>query len=170
MKKLILFAVLAIVFASCKKNSSGTLANSITATINDTPYVFNQDILDTTFYSSDSVLQIALEAQDLNLNTVILLFGVKNNKPLTTGTYGAFGDANHVFEFALSPFYSASDAYGILPPGSSKSVILTVNSLTATNIQGTFKGTIYFEGDTTSTEAKIVTNGTFNFTKPIVTQ
>jgi hypothetical protein len=171
MKKIIFFVVLIIVLASCKKSSSGSPVNTITATINDTPYIFNQDILDTTFYGSDSILQIELTAKDFNLNTFAIYFGAKN-KPFSAGTtYGSFGDSVHIMLGGFESFNTSSGVYEALPypHNSSTSLTVTLTSITTTNIQGTFKGNIYLGGDTTQTP-KTVTNGTFNFTKPITTQ
>ena len=172
MKKLILFAVLAIVFASCKKSSSSSpVVNTITATINDTPYAFSQDILDTTVYqSSDSDLLIQLEAKDFNLNTFVLVFGQKN-KPFSAGTiYGSFGDSVHLLIAGMEPFNTSAYSSGPYPNiSSSSALVVTLTSITPTNIQGTFKGDIYLDGDTTQAK-KTVTNGTFNFTKALTVQ
>jgi hypothetical protein len=167
MKKLILFAILIVVLASCKKSSSGLPVNTITATINDTVYIFNQDVLDTTIYDNGNT-GILLEAKDLNLNTTILQISTSNNVPLTPTTYGRYGDTLHLSTFGyISP---ASYSYGTVAPAPTNGLTIAVTTLTSTSIQGTFKGTIYFDTDTTSADKKTVTNGTFNFTKPIVTQ
>ena len=171
MKKILLFAVLVIVLASCKKSSSGSPVNSITATINDTNYIFSQNILDTTFFSSDSVLQVEISAKDLNLNTFAFIFGQKN-KPFSTGTiYGSFGDSVHLLIGGEESFNKTVYSVTPYPHISSNSALtVTLTSITPTSVQGTFKGTIFLGGDTTSTSKKTVTNGTFNFTKPVITQ
>jgi hypothetical protein len=168
MKKLILFAILAIAFASCKKSNSGSPVNTITATINDTVYTFNNKFLDTTIAeASDSEIGVEMTAQDLNLNTITLIIADRNAIPLKTTTYGSTGDtvrlAGMGFASLLSNYSNLSD-----PPGSNP-LTITVNSITSTSIQGTFKGTIFLNGDTTSADKKTVTNGTFSFTKPVTT-
>jgi len=169
MKKLILFAVLAIVFASCKKSGSGSPLNTITATINDTVYTFNNHVLDTTIYqSSDSELGIELVAEDLDLNTIGLIMADRHAAPLKATTYGSTGDTTHIggmqFQLHLGSYSNLSFPSGPNP------LTITVNTLTSTSIQGTFKGTIFLNGDTASANRKTVTNGTFNFTKPLVIQ
>ena len=169
MKKIIFFAIIAIVFTSCKKSSSGSPVNAITVTINDTVYTFNNHILDTTIYqASDSELGIELSAQDLNLNTITLVIVDADVAPLKAITYGLSGDTNHLsimeFQSTNQTNYTSGFPASVLNP-----FTVTVNSLTSTSIQGTFKGTIYLNGDTTSTSKKPVTNGTFSFTKPVTT-
>jgi hypothetical protein len=169
MKKLILFGVLAIIFASCKKSGSGSPTNAITATINDTVYTFNNHILDTTIYeSSDSELGIELSAQDLNLNTILIVIANAHAAPLKTITYGLSGDSNHLSEMEYESTVQTNYASGF-PEAIENPFTVTVNSLTSTTIQGTFKGTIFLNGDTTSANKKTVTNGTFSFTKPVTT-
>jgi hypothetical protein len=172
MKKLIFFGVLVIVFASCKKSSSGTPVNSITATINDTNYTFNNHVVDTTILS-DSSPAVILSAADYNLNTFTISFGAKN-KPLIAGTtYGSYGDSIKVLDAGFFPFYSPSYNY-IAPPypkvSSNAQLTVTLTSISSTNIQGTFKGTIFLNGDTASTNRKTVTNGRFNFTKALTVE
>jgi len=172
MKKIILFGVLAIVLASCKKSSSGTPVNSITATINDTNYTFNNRVVDTTVLS-DSTPDVILSAADFNLNTFTLSFAAKN-KPLIAGTiYGSYGDSVHLLDAEFYPFYSPSYNYKALPypmVSSNAQLTVTLTSISSTNIQGTFKGTIFLNGDTTSTNRKTVTNGKFNFTKALIVE
>src|ERR1700679_2099201 len=140
MKKIIFFAVLVIVFASCKKSSSGSPVNAITVTINDTPYTFNQDIIDTTIYqSSDSTIVIALEAKDVNLNTMIVAFGTKGGVPFKTGTYG-LGDTTYLGEMGFEQ--PNNTTFSVLPPSPvSAPLTINVSSLSTTFVQGTFKGT-----------------------------
>jgi hypothetical protein len=175
MKKIILFVVLAIVFASCKKSSSSSPVNTnttypintITATINDTVYIFNQDILDSTVYNNGQTT-LVFEATDLNLNTAVFEISTTHNIPLTPTTYGLFGDTTHlvIFGYALP----SSIAYFTFTPAPTNGITVTVDSLTSTFIKGTFEGTIYLNADTSSANKKPVTNGTFSFTKPITTQ
>jgi hypothetical protein len=170
MKKIILFAVLAIVFASCKKSGSGSPLNTITATINDTVYTFNNNILDTTIYeSADSELGIELRAQDVNLNTIIFVIANANAAPLKPITYGSSGDTSHLSEMLFTTTKQTLWGTGF-PPSVENPFVVNVTTLTSTTIQGTFKGTLFFQGDTASADKKTVTNGTFSFTKPVTIQ
>jgi hypothetical protein len=160
MKKLILFAILAVVLLSCKKSNSGSPINTITATIDDSVYTFNTKTIDTTLYSG-GYIQRGVIATDLNLRTATVLFG--SSTILTPTTYGLFGDTVHLGAFQVS--YPNSTIYFVAKATSTSPLTVTVNSITSTSVQGTFRGTIYLNGDTTSTNKKVVTNGSFYFTK-----
>jgi hypothetical protein len=166
MKKIILFAVLGILLASCSKSSTGLPANTITATINDTNYIFNTNIIDTSVYSNGTLL-LELSATDLNLNKAVL--AIESTTTLTATAYGGLsGDTTNEAVFGILLPNTTQYSSGF-PPSASNPITITVSSLTSTSIQGTFKGTIFFNGDTTSTSKKTVTNGTFSFTKPAAT-
>jgi len=165
MKKILLFAVLVIVLASCKKSSSGIPANSITATINDTVHTFNTSLIDTTIYS-DSTLIVLLEATDVNLNKLAIELFARKTTPLKAITYGTTADTLHQVGVGyIAP--EGTNYYSQPPYDASYPLTVNVTTLNSTTIQGTFKGTLFLNGEDTTNSSKIpVTNGTFSFTKP----
>ena len=73
---------------------------------------------------------------------------------------------------AFAPFNTPTHAYEAIPYphiSSNSQLTVTLTSINSTTIQGTFKGNIFLNGDTTQVPKK-VTNGTFNFTKALTVQ
>jgi hypothetical protein len=165
MKKILSITVLTIALFSCKKSSSGIAENTITATIGDTLYTFNQGILDTTFYQSN-LLESVVVASDQNLVQAAVIFGTKSNR-ITTVIYGNYEDSINLAEFQIKFANGRTYSNTSISEPASSPLLVTVTSFTSTHTQGTFKGTIYLNGDTTSTDKKVVTNGSFNFTNPV---
>jgi hypothetical protein len=165
MKKILSISVLAIALFSCKKSGSGSPVNSITATIADTVYTFNQNILDTTLFQSGT-LESAVIASDQNLVEAAVIFGTKSDR-ITTTTYGHFGDSINLAEFQIMFPNGRTYSSTSISESPSSPFLIDLTSFTTTHSQGTFTGTVYLNGDTTSTDKKVITNGSFNFTNPI---
>jgi hypothetical protein len=160
MKKIILFAVAGILLLSCKKNSPAHVAtNTMTATIDNTNYTFNQSvasvygltsafsIFEAVGYDStiDPVANCALQIRSLNEFT-IKKFGMAGD---TTSEVSFEYDQNG-FKYKTASNNTATTAFTV-----------TITGMSGSSIQGTFAGNIFEEGDTTLTK-KVVTNGKFD--------
>jgi hypothetical protein len=164
LKKIILFAVLTIVFTSCKKNNSITPTNTITATINDTVYTFNTITTDTSL-SNPNYNEIYMTAADT-------LYGAKRNlrflittpiaTPFIDSTYDNITTIGYGPEFSFGTS-GASSSYTSVSRISTPFVV-TITKLTNTSLQGVFEGTVYYDEDSTQ-QAEIVTNGKFDLNK-----
>jgi hypothetical protein len=173
--KLILASALValIAFASCKKN---TVTNTVI--VNDTlkvPDTANYAISETISASFNGVADTAtipdyyehyqdqinsnnynafdFDVSDSNNNRIYLDVETLNSS-ITAKTYGAFGDSTTIAKIQFNnSSYSGST---ILNPNT-----VTITSISGPTVKGTFQGTIYANGDTTSTDKKVITNGKF---------
>ena len=155
--------VLALVFlASCKKssNSSTPAGSTITATVDGTPMTFNNVLVakDTSYLgayliSISGISSLTASAPELSLT-------VDGPSAVTTGTYnlpptGTITDVPALsFSQGTTLVYS-SDVSGTY----SSSVVIT--SLSKTNVQGTFTGTLTLSLGSGAT-TKAITDGKFN--------
>ncbi|HMG83354.1 MAG TPA: hypothetical protein VK559_10005 [Ferruginibacter sp.] len=162
MKKIFLFTTLALlIFASCKKSSSPiTTNNTITASVDGVTYTCNtepgNELYQDSTGTNDWYRFDAWISDSNNVNGFYIYFG-KLNQPLTTGTYGAYGDSTTqaYIEYDSTGQYWGSQT--ILNPATIK-----VTSISGSTIQGTFSGTVYLYEDSTSANKKVITNGKFN--------
>lgn len=161
MRKIIALSSLVLLLMSCKKNSddSSVAANSIQANIGGTTYNFNVSAkatkMDGTGYHFISIA--GADANSASANVIGII--ANSNVPVTTGTYNE-NDAVNYGSLSFSVNISTGNTY--IDAGSTTNpVIVTITSLTSTNIQGTFKGDIYL-GGSTSAAKKVVADGKFN--------
>ena len=173
MKKIILFAVLITAIASCKKSDTGNpgsnnpgnsskpdttpaATNTIEATIDDTAWVFPNDV-------SAHIFPIG-GGQDLTFtgdNTAghTIQFSVSAPGTLTTGIYTDLDNPNYPvgIDYELEGYtYIFSNIRQVTSP-----FTVAITSLTSTSVEGTFDGIVYFGFDSTS-ESRKITNGKFN--------
>ena len=166
---IILFFISSII--SCKKNNpSPPSYGTITANINDTPYIFNyQDYL----YSlvTDSLLQnlnspnaIGINingfSKSSNIDSGFIMITLDNNTtPISSKTYSSYITLRDT-SFAIIKIILPNNKgiYTSLNNGIPFTVI--VDSVTNNTIKGTFSGTAYNNSDTTKTI--VVTNGIFS--------
>ncbi|HMG81475.1 MAG TPA: hypothetical protein VK559_00435 [Ferruginibacter sp.] len=167
MKKIILFAIAVIVFASCEKtsdsngNTNGTVARgSIVATVDGVTTTYNGTV---SGVIQDSGTDIELQGAtgtypNLGAGIILDITGPSLSARTYTDTIASLpyfiSDAGIGYIDALGNSYF--DA-----PSSAGFSTITVTSLTSTQIQGTFQG-IVFVGADTSQAKKTVTNGKFN--------
>ncbi|HMG83351.1 MAG TPA: hypothetical protein VK559_09990 [Ferruginibacter sp.] len=163
MKKIFLFATLALlIFASCKKSGSAiTTNNTITASVDGVVYNCNVEPASETYIDSSGTnawYSYDTWVSDSNHNG-FYLYIAKLNKTITNGTYGVQGDST---TRAYIEYDSTSGWWGsatVLSPAT-----ITITSSGGGNVQGTFQGTVYKYEDSTSADKKVITNGKFNIT------
>jgi len=162
MKKIILFAAVGLLFASCKKTSSGT----ITATNTLTATAFGDNFTFTTDFYSESYLESNTAPYDPYFYTYaydslghafeIGVYGYYTNN-LAPKTYGALGDTT---TSAYGDFYDPASNNYQYNTSVTNPFTVTITSL-GTSIQGTYKGTLYDSGG----DSVVITNGKFNATQ-----
>jgi hypothetical protein len=149
--------------ASCKKSSTSSTTSgggTITATVDGTQMTFNNILIakDTSF-SGAYALTIS-GATSLTSSTTELSLTADGASPVTTGTYtiGPSGITTDLpgigYSQGSSPVYS-SDITGAY----SSTIVIT--SLSKTNVQGTFSGTLTLTIGSGAT-TKTITDGKFN--------
>ncbi|HWD86660.1 MAG TPA: hypothetical protein VG367_00940 [Mucilaginibacter sp.] len=171
MKRFLLPAIcLLLIVASCKKKNEVVPVNSISATINGVKMIFSTDVHAT---YSDSGKSVALYGFDgPSPNGKIMQIGLSLNKPITTGTY-ASGVASPSAPASPTMIYGAVNYINTPESGSTfitdasgmHASIATITSISSTNMQGTFSGTLI-----SLNQSATITDGKFNVNfQPIIT-
>jgi hypothetical protein len=164
MKNLILLAALVLVFASCKKNSSGniTTTNTLSATIKGDKLSFTTDIsAGIEQYPSNPVdLYFYAEAYD-SIGNYLEVEADSYYKDLSPRTYGITGDSTAYTYVDFEPtgggdYYNYTGMSNTVP-----SALVVITSL-GSSVQGTFSGTLYNNGDVTNADSIVIKNGKFN--------
>jgi len=167
MKRLILFTIAVVVFASCKKTSSnngntnGTVAvGSIVATIDGVTTTYKGTV---SGIIQDSGTDIELEAAtgtypNLGSGFTLDVDGPNLSARIYTDTTASL--PGFLSDAGIGYLDAAGNSY-FDAPSSAGFTTITVTSLTASQIQGTFQGIIFLSGDTSQAK-KTVTNGKFN--------
>jgi hypothetical protein len=159
MKKIIVFAALVVLFASCKKSDSGNIVapNTITATIGGTNYLFNQrGGSSIAVYQPNGQYFSIFENDSLSNSLNIFASSYASNFSLSSYT-SALGSTNGLGNFRFSLANDTTQYAGSIQ----NPIVITLTAVTSTSIQGTFQGIIYANADT-SKISKVVTNGKFN--------
>jgi hypothetical protein len=163
MKKIILLAAMPLLLLACKKSKSDNLPeNTITATINDTDYVFNTNFTSQTVIDPPEIFYVGLAADStLPAASFDFAVGMLNGKPITTGVYTETGDPTKIASAELDiqglPHYETAGT-------KADPFTVTITSINTTSVQGTFHGNIYKNGDSLQTK-KVITNGKFNMNR-----
>jgi hypothetical protein len=173
LKKIIAISILMFIIASCTKSPANPVlpvytvstTDSITATINGTNFVFDENpALTVQMHDSlQAVLMVAytgtaFSAKSLSLQIVAIDSPSVRNYADSSNIVGkAYALMQYVSN--LSPYTSYASADTISYPFS-----ITVTSFTPTRIAGTFAGYAYLNGDTTLPQ-QTITNGTFTLTR-----
>jgi hypothetical protein len=176
-----------VVFSSCKKTTgSNPITNNnvidtlplnvITATINDTDFNFSYKVEIDTGTASQYYKDLNITGQGApisiyssgNDSSYITLFLSYSYTLLSTGIYSQNNTYNQLGggEYQPSSSITYYSAYG-----SSNPFIINVTSIDSNStyqgkkvilINGTFQGEIYLNGDSSSQDKKVITNGKFN--------
>jgi hypothetical protein len=160
MKKIILFAAIPIMLFSCKKSKSDNLPeNTITATINDTDYIFNNSFTSETLNDGLEVAYVA-QAVDSALPVTTFDFAAVtlNGKAIAPGVYAETGD--NTKEASAELHVPGLVDYKTAGTKADPFTVI-ITSVNGNSIQGTFHGNIYKNGDSLQAK-KIITNGKFN--------
>jgi len=161
---MILLAALGlVVLASCKKSGSSapiTTANTITGVVDGKTFTCNERFaLESYSYMNDTTTWFGFDAYAYDSSNNEFYFEADQAKKVPTPkVYGALGDST---TYAYVEFDSTSGGWW----GSETKLNPTTITITSTGgqaVQGTFQGTLYLYGDSTSTNTKVVTNGKFN--------
>jgi hypothetical protein len=170
MKKILLFAVsLLFVLASCKKTSEDNPipVNTISATVDGVNISHNTNI--SAKFSSNS---IGGPSYTLNIQaaTPNKAFGISLTSPdknaIAKGTYTLASSKNntpiwvYVDYEDYEPNTNIPDQPYITDPNGIQPTTVTITSISSTNVQGTFSGTLVYSQGGSGT--KTVTNGKFN--------
>jgi hypothetical protein len=156
------FLLALVLVASCKKSnhSSSSTGGTITATVDGTPMTFNNILVakDTSILGAYAITISGISA--LSANAPELSFTVDGPDTVTSGTYsisstGMTDDLPALSFSQGTTLVYESDISGTYP----SSIVIT--TLTKTNIQGTFTGTITLQLGSGAT-TKTITDGKFN--------
>jgi hypothetical protein len=164
MKKLFAIAILgSVMLVSCKKSSSGggLAQGTVNATIDGKASSFSAVVV---ALSSDSGKTIQITAADGTSNPNTFVITVNSDKAIVTGTYtdstliqNDFGETTPAqFSYLTSTGTEYDNAEVIGSP-----FVVKITSVSSTQIQGTFQGSVYLNQDPTQTK-KVITGGAFN--------
>jgi hypothetical protein len=151
-----------VLLASCKKSSSSSTptGGTITATVDGTPMTFNNVLIakDTSYLGAYLITMSGISA--LTASAPELSLTVDGPSAVTTGTYNLPITGTTTDVPALSFSQGTTLVYSSDVSGTySSSVVIT--SLTKTNVQGTFTGTLTLSLGSGAT-TKAITDGKFN--------
>lgn len=148
------------IFSACNKDSSAPQANTIVADIDGTTETFNNTVVGVKLTTS-GIYSIAVSGfhGDANSDRMSIIVGGPN--AVTTGTFKFDQPAGQNGAVIVYTLAGGSDGYGPADLGGPDPILVTITSLTATNIQGTFSGTLALD-DGSSPVHKVVANGKFN--------
>ena len=151
-----------VLLASCKKSnhSSTPAGGTITATVDGTPMTFNNILVakDTAYLGAYLITFSGISA--LTANAPELSLTVDGTSPVTTGTYSIDATGMTTDLPAMSFSQGTSLVYSTDITGTNPSSIV-ITTLTKTNVQGTFTGTLTLQlGSGAAT--KVITDGKFD--------
>lgn len=151
-----------VIFTSCGKSSSNPNSGggTITCTIDGTAMTFNNVLIakDTAFFGAYALTISGASA--ISSSSTVFSLTVDGTSPIVTGTYNIGPTGNSTDAPALAYSQGSSFAYEEDISGTKESAIV-ITSLSKTNVQGTFSGTLtLMTGSGPAT--KTVTNGKFN--------
>jgi hypothetical protein len=159
MKKLFVIAVLgSVLLVSCKKSSSGggVGLGTVQATVSGTTTTFTNGAAISS--NSGSVIAIAAISGAGTSSASGFTIDIESPNAITVGTY-TDTSTNNIGGFGI--LYTSTGAqYSTLGLVSNPAKVV-VTSISSTAIAGTFQGSIYANGDSTSAP-KVITNGKFN--------
>jgi len=170
MKKVFAITIIGLALVSCKKSSSGIGTNGVQATIGGKGS--NYTILTTAilkryplYVANDSGQEITIKADNSTnaangSNTLSIVISIQSDTTLGTGVYSDSsstildprGSYKHVNDFYYELYNNPFDMpsfYGNANV-STNPFTVTVTSISATSIQGTFQGSVYYDEDSTS--------------------
>ena len=151
-------------FASCKKDSDSVPENNIKANINDTAKTFSYAAT-ATYIGTGSPYSLVLYAGmgSSSMEGVTLSIS-QNGTPITPGTYTQSGGSGI---YTIGGVYNpgttvTADIYGAgFNVGADPQFSITISSISATNVSGTFSGAFY-DNSGFGVKKKVFSNGQFN--------
>jgi hypothetical protein len=166
MKKLFLFAVcLAFIWQSCNKNTAPVVAASsaISATIDGTNESFNT--IDSSGYRNTATYYSAfISAKTATSATADKMeLDIYSPNAIAVGTYSLTKNYNPPFGILIIYKINGSSNFAndyVIDYTGNHPASITVSSISSTNIQGAFNGTLIAADNSGAT--KTITNGKFN--------
>jgi hypothetical protein len=151
-----------VLLASCKKSSSPTpTGGTITATVDGTPMTFNNVLVaKDTAYLGAYLLTCSGASSLTSSSAPELSLTVDGTSAITTGTYSIGPSGNTANLPAMSYSQGTTLVYESDVTGTYESSIV-ITSLSKTNVQGTFTGTLTLITGSGAT-TKAITDGKFN--------
>ncbi|HTB53187.1 MAG TPA: hypothetical protein VK718_10485 [Ferruginibacter sp.] len=162
MKNLIIFAALVLLFASCKKSSSGTITapNSISATIKGDNISFMNSAYSYTDIDGSNPIDYYFEGEaNDSLGNFLEVSFDSYYKNFSTRTFGIVGDSTTDAYVYFSPETGGS-YYNYTGDGPSP-ILITLTSI-GSSMQGTFKGELYLNGNPSSSDSIYISDGKFS--------
>jgi hypothetical protein len=186
MKKIFAIAIISVALVSCKKSSTPGIGTAgVQATIGSNSTVFNvlayaSPYKSANYYdNTDTAYYLEIYASNSASSSPYLDVYLTSNQPIVSGE--VFSDTAAVPNYYYTPVpYTTSsleidfghdndpnNAFSYYQTAGVKSspTTLTITSLSATSVSGTFQGALYIGGDSTALK-QVVTNG--KFTAPIL--
>ena len=146
-----------ICFASCSKDKKD-IEDGMRLTVDGREIVFT-DFTEAEYDSTGGIHNLNIRGADTESRPNLVRFGITQEEPITARTYN-HSNTNPDFYVTLdwapsgedytNPYYAGLD--GTDP------MSITITSITATRIQGTFQGTVRRGANAT----KVISNGSFN--------
>ncbi|HEY9362681.1 MAG TPA: hypothetical protein VIQ00_05435 [Chitinophagaceae bacterium] len=166
MKKTIIFSLSLLIFlSSCKKDDSDNSSNgngTITCTIDGINTSFDTEAraIKTDVTGAYSVQIIGYKGTAGNSDQIAI--GIASDLAIATGTYSEDGSTGN--KLASVNYMPSGSSYPYISNNStSNPSTVTVTAISATSIQGTFKGDVYLTSNNgTTTTKKVISNGQFN--------
>ena len=154
----IVIALLVIIsFSACSKDKKG-IEDGMRLTVDGREIVF-ADFTIAEYDSTGGIHNLSIRGTDTEMQPNLVAFGLTQDNPIVPGTYTHL-NSNGEFYVSLdwspagedyaNPYYAGLD--GTDP------MSITITSVTATRIQGTFEGTVRRGTGAT----KVISNGSFN--------
>jgi hypothetical protein len=140
--------------ASCKKSGADNIPDKVSVYIDGVKTTFNSGALAISGSVSGLFLLNISGAQDPTQKSNTIGFGIASIDAIKIGSY-------HQSPTGVSMQYIQPGGQYVARPTSQIPATITITSLAYNNVQGTFSGTVYFNGDTTLAK-KVLTDGQFN--------
>lgn len=164
MKKLLpLLVGMLLISYSCKKTNTVTPVNpGFYGTVNGVKKAFNTGA-EVQRVNAGTGGNYSFQFSGVTSDTCGLVINISSQNPITKGTYAVNGiNVNGVGPF-FSYYSTTNGAAGIYITGAAPYTgTVTITSLSSTNVQGTFNGSLYETNPGNTARTTTITNGTFN--------
>ena len=163
--RLLLLLGFTVSLAACSKDKDEEIASGLSCTIDGTNMTFNVNAFALKNEGGGNYSYAVFGSSDATANASAFAIALGDDAPIAPGNYTfseddpddqiKMGTLNYV------PAGSTTDGYISVPGPTTTPTLITVTSVDAKSIQGTFKGDIIMLTGTTPV-VKTVTNGKFN--------
>lgn len=143
-----------MIITSCEKSGADKIPDKISVYIDGVKTTFNSSAIAVSGSTSGQFLLYVSGAQDATQKSNTIGFGISSLDIIKIGSY-------HQSPTGVSMQYIQNGIPYVARPTSQDTATVTITALAFNNVQGTFSGTVYLNGDTTLAK-KILTDGQFN--------